>query len=363
VTASIACLLLAASLPPWTPGTLDIHQIDTGRGNAALVVLPDGTAILIDAGEVPDRPGLELGPRLPNASRPTGAWIAEYVRQFAPRPELDHAVLTHHHDDHISAIADVAASIPIRRLIDRGLDPPAPPFPAIQKYLAWRRERTVETIRVGSASQIVAGGVDIRVVAGNGSVWTGLGDRTVSRFPDGWPKLPAGMLPNENQFSIALRIRYGAFDYFTGGDLVGTLLDGVPDWHDLETPVAQAIGAVDVAVLNHHGWLDSTNAFFLRTLNPRVVIVPAWHASHPDHGVLRRLRSPEWKPAPPDLFITRLLDAPKAIMGYLREPFKSTQGHVVVRAERGGQQYRVFVLNSAEERPSVREVFGPYPSR
>jgi hypothetical protein len=171
------------------------------------------------------------------------------------------------------------------------------------------------------------------------------------------------MLPNENQFSIALRIRYGAFDYFTGGDLVGTLLDGVPDWHDLETPVAQAIGAVDAAVLNHHGWLDSTNAFFLRTLNPQVVIVPAWHASHPDHGVLRRLRSPEWKPAPPDLFITRLLEAPRAVMGYLRSPFKSTDGHIALRVEPGGATYRIFVLNAEEERPSVREVFGPYSSR
>ncbi len=28
-------------LPAWTPGTLDIHQISTGRGNCAFFVLPD----------------------------------------------------------------------------------------------------------------------------------------------------------------------------------------------------------------------------------------------------------------------------------------------------------------------------------
>ncbi len=38
-------------LPAWTPGTLDIHQISTGRGNSALLILPDGTSLLIDAGE------------------------------------------------------------------------------------------------------------------------------------------------------------------------------------------------------------------------------------------------------------------------------------------------------------------------
>ena len=29
-------------VPPWTPGTLDIHQINTGRGNSALLIMPDG---------------------------------------------------------------------------------------------------------------------------------------------------------------------------------------------------------------------------------------------------------------------------------------------------------------------------------
>jgi hypothetical protein len=38
-------------LPPWTAGYLYIHHISTGRGNAAYVVMPDGTTMLIDAGE------------------------------------------------------------------------------------------------------------------------------------------------------------------------------------------------------------------------------------------------------------------------------------------------------------------------
>lgn len=33
----------AASLAPWSPGTLDIHHINTGQGNATFFVLPDGT--------------------------------------------------------------------------------------------------------------------------------------------------------------------------------------------------------------------------------------------------------------------------------------------------------------------------------
>ena len=37
------------STTPWSPGMLDIHKISTGRGNSPLLVLPDGTTVLVDA--------------------------------------------------------------------------------------------------------------------------------------------------------------------------------------------------------------------------------------------------------------------------------------------------------------------------
>jgi hypothetical protein len=39
-------------LESWQDGRLDIHQINTGRGNATFFILPDGTTLLIDAGEL-----------------------------------------------------------------------------------------------------------------------------------------------------------------------------------------------------------------------------------------------------------------------------------------------------------------------
>lgn len=41
-------------LPAWAAGTLDIHQIVTGRGNSAFMMFPDGTTLLLDAGDAGD---------------------------------------------------------------------------------------------------------------------------------------------------------------------------------------------------------------------------------------------------------------------------------------------------------------------
>src|SRR5262245_16960508 len=78
-TPALAAPLVGQPLPRWTPGTLDIHQINTGRGNAALFVLPDGTSLLLDAGDGGNPPPRGTGPR-PDGSRPPAEWIARYAR-------------------------------------------------------------------------------------------------------------------------------------------------------------------------------------------------------------------------------------------------------------------------------------------
>jgi hypothetical protein len=370
------CLLLsrpAASqvvgqpLPPWTPGTLDIHQIQTGRGNAAYFIFPDGTTMLLDAGAVAGTQGLEQGPARPDGTRSPAQWIAHYIAQASPHtpPALDYAVITHYHDDHMGAVAQVARSIPISTLIDRGDRPPPPPGSVVASYLEFRNGRKSEIFSSGRADQIRQlhnpnSNFEVRNIAANGEVWTGDGTETRSQFPAGWASLPPKDQPGENDFSIAIRIRYGLFDYFSGGDIPGVILDRKPSWHDLETPIARVVGPVDVLVLNHHGWLDTTNDFFLETLRPRAVIIPAWHATHPDHGVLRRLLSASSRP---DLFITSLLDAPRAVFSYLGPVFKSTEGHIVTRVTAGGATYRIVILDDTKPAQLIIAVHGPYSSR
>jgi beta-lactamase superfamily II metal-dependent hydrolase len=360
-------------LPAWTAGTLDIHQIATGRGNSAFVRFPDGTTLLIDAGDGGETPNAE--PR-PDGSKSPGKWIASYVRQMAAgtAPALDYAVVTHIHPDHMGGLRDLSGDIPIGRLIDRGWpDYAYMPPPADELFKGYRALTSslgaakMMRAEAGSAAQIVpvrdqrtAGAFTVRIIAVNDRVWTGSASESKVRFPALATIAAAEDRPTENMCSVALRISYGPFDFFTGGDMPGYPVPGGPAWHDLETDVAKAIGPTDVHVVNHHGSIEEENLFWLATLRSRVLIVPAWQATHPSPDVLKRMLSKRVYPQPRDVFVTVFRDATKAAIGARANQVASDHGHVVVRVEPGGGRYWVIVLDDTTEARRVRSVHGPY---
>ncbi len=163
--------------------------------------------------------------------------------------------------------------------------------------------------------------------------------------------------------SITLRIRYGRFDYFTGGDMPGYPVPGAPAWHDLESDVARAIGPTDVHVVNHHGSIEEENPFWLATLRSRVMVLPAWAPTHPSAGVLKRMLSKRVYPEDRDIFVVSFREVTKASIGARANQVASDEGHVVVRVEPGGDRYWVFVLDDSAETYRVRSVHGPYQSK
>ena len=171
-----------------------------------------------------------------------------------------------------------------------------------------------------------------------------------------------GHLPDENLCSIGVLVCYGPFCYWNGADIPGIVELDTPLWYDLETPVARAIGAVDVHMLNHHGYLDTHNEFYVRTRRPRVMVHQVWSADQPGHSVLRRLTSTCLYPDPRDLFATDMLEATRIVIGDLIDrAYQSLHGHVVVRVESGGR-YGMIVLDDSEENCPVKAVYGPYES-
>ena len=381
--AFLLCLPVAAQtagqpLPAWTPGTLDIHQINTGKGNSALFILPDGTSLLIDAGDGGHKPPRGTAPK-PDGTRPAGEWIARYARHMLSRdasPAIDYAYLTHFHDDHMGGIIDVARHIPFRALLDRGwpsYDYPAP-APGLKPYRDFTQSQAAAGVKVqrllpGRADQIVLKraprdypNFEIRNIAANGEIWTGVGANTRQHFPP-IADLPRDSHPSENMCSMAIRVSYGKFDFFTGGDMPGARPEGVPIWNDVETPVAQVVGPVEAMILNHHGNRDSTNASLLGALRPQVFLISVWTSNHPGEDVWARLNSTRIYPGPRDIFATNMLEANRMVIGDSLNKLKSAQGHIVLRVAPGGGSFRVIVLEDSDESFRVKAIHGPYQSR
>ncbi len=385
-------------LSPWSEGHLDIHHINTGRGEAAFCILPDGTTLLVDAGEHARPPGpREVAPR-PDASRGAGEWIARYINavmKHRPEKAIDCVVLTHFDTDHIggvtpemktsphggyklTGVTEVAAHIPVKKIIDRAWPDYNWPKPLqaehiknYRQFVEWQAGQgslSVERFRVGSNDQVTllknpSGYPDfsIRNIVANGVVWTGAGSGSVSHFPA--VETLSSDLPSENMSSLGFKMSYGAFDYFTSGDLVGIPPAGSPEWQDIETPVARVVGPVDVSVANHHAFIDGQNAFYIKTLQPRVTVIQSWGAAHPAHSTLSRLMSERLYPGERDIFITNLKSETKLVLGRAAERMKSQQGHIVVRVSPGGSEYRIFILDDTAETFVVKAVHGPYLSR
>lgn len=401
---------------------LDLHHINTGMGDAAYYIFPDGTTMLVDAGELPPNAPRAGTPRNtvihPNDSKTAPEWIVQYIRHFTPasrsEARLDYAMITHFHDDHwgkiypgakksrvgeyfLTGITAVGDAIPIGLLLDRGYPDYKYPMDylgqeAIQaqafdlRYQLWfkdfnnyrtfiqtqieKRGMQAASLQAGSTSQIsllhkpkAFPEFHVRNVKSNGTIWTGVGEKTFEYLPDPG-SLPLKQRPGENPCSNAIRIKYGPFDYFTGGDLPGVANLGRTWWTDVETPVAKAIGPTDVTTLNHHGNQDAMNEYFVSTVQPRVYIHQNWSSDHPGHQVLRRMTSTHLYPGPRDLFATNMLEANKQVIGpSLERSYKSTEGHILVRVQPGGDTYQVIILDDNTEAYLVKAVFGPYEAK
>lgn len=367
------------SLPDWQEGYMDIHHIATGRGDAILAILPDGTTWLQDAGDC-GTAWYSTGqgcPVLPNSSKSVGEWIAEYVKHFtAGTPsagELDYAWLTHFHGDHIgtadnalngdkgyklTGITMVGDRVKIHKLVDRAWPDYNIPteelckrefylYGEYKKFTDWQTANNgmeMEQFEVGAEDQFKMvhnpgawPDFSVRNLCGNGYVWTGTGTSSEKMYTD------ASKL-DENMYSCGVVIQYGKFRYWNCGDIPGC---NWPDYasqeRTFETPVSEVCGPVTVMKLDHHGTFDTTSEECLENLQPKAMIALSSHIRQPYKDQVVRMMDKSIYPGERELYVTT--DCSRNELGDLFSYFKPA-GHIVVRVYEGGTKWQMFVLDA-----------------
>lgn len=379
-------------LQPWEKGYLDIHAINTARGECTFFILPDGTTMLVDAGETISQ-SPNLVPQKPNEKVTPGETYIKYIRHFMKAVnsnEIDYLLLSHFHIDHmgevytdckwaennayqLTGVTAVGDKISFKKVIDRGwpnYNYPIPPvssaFPNYLNFIKWHQSHNnmlIESFKVGANNQVVLlkdtisyPTFEIRNIAANGHVWTGVENIERNYF------IPTNYLdkkeyPNENMCSIAFRLSYGKFDYFSGGDL-----PAVTDyeWQNLERPIGFATGPIEACKSNHHMNYDSMGLPLLRALRPQVVVIHNCKAQQPDIHVLRRILSSKSYPGKKSIFSTNLHEATPYVVYPNTQKMSATQGHIVIRVQPGGNVFFVYVLDDTSDNYNVLSIHGPY---
>jgi len=191
--------------------------------------------------------------------------------------KLDYFLLTHFHADHMGdspgpdapwssggdyqllGVTEVAQHVPVATIVDRGYphyDFPIPiQWPNVnnyRKFLKVDHNGTVEQFQVGSSTQFRMKRKspfrdDFRIVnlKSNLDVISPDDDSTIQRISGQIFSNPAKQKWDENELSTAIRIEYGAFRYYEGGDQEAHRND--KGSLDVITPTATAAGKVDVA--------------------------------------------------------------------------------------------------------------------
>lgn len=382
------CLILSGAglhsqeyLPAWQEGYMDIHVIATGKGDGTFMVLPDGTTMLVDAGDI-------TGSRFicdpyPDDSKTPGQWIARYIRQFSPSfvppGNVDYFLLTHFHSDHfggrtarregprygLCGITDVGEEIHFGKIVDR--DYPDYSFPSretimkqagavMKDYMAFVKYQkdscgtVAEKFSIGSKKQFALThnpgafrkNFEIRNLAASSHIWTGKGLKSRPMYSEDADPTKF----DENMNSTVILVRYGKFSFYHGGDLGGSSYGFkavVTKERNWESQVAELTGPVTVMKADHHGWKDVMNPWFLWKTRPQAVLFQSSHLNHPWKETVRRLTDPQLS-VKPELYSTT--DAGRSQVGEELFSHIKPTGHIVVRVYEGGSKYRIFILDA-----------------
>ena len=235
-------LTLIAAACMSAASTLDFYFIDVEEGSSTLIVSPSGRAMLVDAGSRGNR-GRDAG-RVMAALKDAGV------------ARLDYLLMTHYHNDHYGAVAELAGKVPILNFIDHGA--------SVEngKDVEWTKHWEIATddkqyaeycavrdrakhVIAKPGDRIPVPGVEVLVLASGN-------DRITKPLPGaGQPNPYCAVTPlrsedeTEDGQSVGILVTFGKFRFISLGDLTWNRLRRFfcPD---------NPVGTVDVYMTSHH---------------------------------------------------------------------------------------------------------------
>jgi competence protein ComEC len=234
---------------------LRIFFVDVEGGQATLFVTPAGESLLIDTGW-PGNDGRDAD-RIVAAAKKAGI------------SKIDYIVITHYHADHVGGLPQLAARIPIGTVIDHGDNRESTDAPTVQGWQAYQELLTAKKFKrltVKPGDKLPVGDMQATVVSADGAVidhpLPGAGQENASC--KNAEKYPTDQ--TENLRSVGTMITFGKLRIVDLGDLTRD------KEMELVCPINK-LGQVDVYVVSHHGWSQSSSPALLNAIAPRVAIM------------------------------------------------------------------------------------------
>ncbi|MDT4953834.1 MAG: competence protein ComEC [Acidobacteriota bacterium] len=273
--AALATMFILIVAHPFSAGRPDgrlrIDFLDVGQGDAALITMPDGTTLLVDAGGRPQFRAVlrsagedEATETFERDTRSIGERVVSEYLWWRGLDRVDYILATHADADHIDGLKDVARNFHVRAAIVGRAPGSDSEF---AQFAATAEKYNVPVRLVGRGDILRFGAVEALVL---------------------WPTRTEDLnAPSRNNDSIVLRLRFGNRIFLLTGDIE-------KDAEAALTSAPEDELHCDVVKVAHHGSRTSSIDAFVKATKPAYAIISVGLTSifgHPHREVLERWRT------------------------------------------------------------------------